>query len=77
MGLSSKLSFVRDRHVECFLWTFGLLPEPSFSGCRIEMAKTIAIMLVIDDIYDTYGSYDDLLLFTKAIQRFSYHQVVS
>ncbi|XP_076891503.1 putative monoterpene synthase 8 [Bidens hawaiensis] len=74
LGLSSKLCFVRDRHVECFLWTFGLLPEPSFSGSRIEMAKIIAIMLVIDDIYDTYGSYDDLLLFTKAIQRWDLNE---
>ncbi|XP_076904292.1 monoterpene synthase TPS4, chloroplastic-like isoform X2 [Bidens hawaiensis] len=68
LGLSSKLGF-RDRHVECFLWTVGLLPELSFSGSRIDLAKAIAIMLVIDDIYDTYGSYEDLLLFTDAIQR--------
>ncbi|KAK1418494.1 hypothetical protein QVD17_27639 [Tagetes erecta] len=69
LGLCSKLGFVRDRHVECFFWTFGVLPELRFSGGRIELAKSIAILLVIDDIYDTYGSYDDLVLFTKAIQR--------
>ncbi|KAJ0467250.1 putative geranyl diphosphate diphosphatase [Helianthus annuus] len=75
LGLSSKLGFVRDRHVECFLWTVGLLPEPSFSGSRIELAKTIAIMLVIDDIYDTYGSYDDLVLFTEAIKRWDLNAI--
>ncbi|XP_076939799.1 monoterpene synthase TPS4, chloroplastic-like isoform X2 [Bidens hawaiensis] len=67
LGLSSQLGF-RDRHVECFLWSVGLLPELSFSRSRIELAKAIAIMLVIDDIYDTYGSYDDLVLFTEAIK---------
>ncbi|KAD1930831.1 hypothetical protein E3N88_00789 [Mikania micrantha] len=75
LGLSTQPGYVRDRHIECFLWTFGLLPEPSFSRCRIEIAKTIAILLVIDDIYDTYGSYDDLVLFTKAIQRWDMNEM--
>lgn len=69
LGLVSKLSFVRDRHLECFLWTVGILPEKNDSGGRIELAKIIAILLVIDDIFDTYGSYEDLILFTKAIRR--------
>ncbi|KAM0037836.1 putative geranyl diphosphate diphosphatase [Helianthus debilis subsp. tardiflorus] len=75
LGLSSKLVFVRDRHVECFLWTVGLLPELSLSGSRIELAKAIAILLVIDDIYDTYGSYDDLVLFNEAIQRWDLNEM--
>nr|UIO87237.1 terpenoids synthase [Blumea balsamifera] len=75
LGLASKLYFVRDRHVECFLWTIGLLPNPNFSNSRIELAKVIAIMLVIDDIYDTYGSYNDLVLFTKAIQRWDLNEM--
>lgn len=70
MGLTDKLPFARDRPLECFLWTVGLLPERKYSTKRIEVAKTISILLVIDDIFDTYGSYDDLVLFTKAIQRF-------
>ncbi|KVH96607.1 probable terpene synthase 11 [Cynara cardunculus var. scolymus] len=69
LGLLKKLSFVRDRHLECFLWTVGVLPEKKYSGGRIELAKIIAILLVIDDIYDIYGSYEDLVLFTEAIRR--------
>nr|XP_043637123.1 probable terpene synthase 11 [Erigeron canadensis] len=75
LGLANKTSFIRDRHVECFLWTIGLLPEPKYTSCRIVLAKTIAILLVIDDIYDTYGSYNDLVLFTKAIQRWDLNEV--
>ncbi|KAK9062689.1 hypothetical protein SSX86_019878 [Deinandra increscens subsp. villosa] len=75
LGLSSKLDFVRDRHTECFLWTVGVLPEPSFSNARIVLAKTIALLLVIDDIYDTYGSYDDLVLLTEAIQRWDLNEM--
>ncbi|CAK9158995.1 unnamed protein product [Ilex paraguariensis] len=69
LGLVDKLSFARDRPLECFLWTVGILPEPKYSGCRIELAKTIAILLVIDDIFDTYGPMNELVLFTDAIRR--------
>ncbi|XP_042068265.1 geraniol synthase, chloroplastic-like [Salvia splendens] len=69
LGLVEKLSFGRDRPLECFLWTVGLLPNPKYSTCRIQLAKTIAILLVIDDIFDTYGKMDELILFTHAIQR--------
>ncbi|CAA0838107.1 terpene synthase 02 [Striga hermonthica] len=69
LGLVEKLSFARDRPLECFLWSVGLLPEPKYSVCRIELAKTIAILLVIDDIFDTYGKMDELVLFTHAIRR--------
>lgn len=69
LGLVEKLSFGRDRPLECYLWTVGLLPEPKYSNCRIELSKTIAILLVLDDIFDTYGSLDELVLFTDAIQR--------
>lgn len=70
LGLVDKLSFARDRPLECFLWSVGLLPEPKYSICRIELAKTVAILLVIDDIFDTYGKMSDLLLFTDAIRRY-------
>ncbi|GFY99123.1 terpene synthase 21 [Actinidia rufa] len=69
LGLVDKLSFGRDRPLECYLWSVGLLPEPKYSDCRIELAKTVAILLVIDDIFDTYGSLDELVLFTQAIRR--------
>ncbi|KAL4585160.1 hypothetical protein LXL04_009775 [Taraxacum kok-saghyz] len=75
LGLSGKLPFARDRPLECFLWTVGILPERKYSAKRIEIAKTISILLVIDDIFDTYGSYDDLVLFTKAIQKWDMQEI--
>nr|QFQ50298.1 geraniol synthase [Atractylodes lancea] len=75
LGLASKLSFVRDRHIECFFWTVGVLPEPKYSSSRIVLAKTIAILLVIDDVFDTYGSYEDLVHFTKAIKRWDLNEM--
>ncbi|CBI17971.3 unnamed protein product, partial [Vitis vinifera] len=55
--------------MECFLWTVGIFPDPRHSSCRIELTKAIAILLVIDDIYDSYGSLDELALFTDAVKR--------
>ena len=72
LGLAKKLSFARDRPLECYFWTVGILPEPKYSECRIELAKTIAILLVIDDMYDSYAPLDELVIFTEAIRRFVY-----
>ncbi|KAM0932755.1 putative geranyl diphosphate diphosphatase [Dioscorea sansibarensis] len=69
LGLAHKLPFARDRPLECFLWTVGIFPEPHYSECRIEVAKAVAILLVLDDVYDSYGTLDELILFTEAVQR--------
>ncbi|KAM6549108.1 hypothetical protein CsatB_020784 [Cannabis sativa] len=69
LGLVEKLGFARDRPLECFLWVVGIFPGKCYSNVRIELAKTVSILLVIDDIYDTYGSLDELHLFNHAILR--------
>ncbi|KAK7402011.1 hypothetical protein VNO78_13940 [Psophocarpus tetragonolobus] len=69
LGLVERLGFARDRPAECFLWTVGVFPEPCYSNCRIELTKAICILLVMDDIFDTYGTLDELVLFNKAIKR--------
>ncbi|KAL5571265.1 hypothetical protein UlMin_020862 [Ulmus minor] len=69
LDLVAKLDFARDRPFECFLWTAGIFPEASHSNIRIELTKTICILLVIDDIFDSYGSLDELVMFNDAIQR--------
>jgi len=71
LGLVERLGFARDKPAECFLWTVGIFPEPCYSNCRIELTKTICILLVMDDIFDTYGTLDELILFTKATKRFA------
>ncbi|KAK1326647.1 putative terpene synthase 11 [Acorus calamus] len=75
LGLVENLSFARDRPLECFLWTAGMFPEPCYSKCRIQEAKAVAILLVIDDVYDCYGSLEDLTLFTDAIRRWDVEAV--
>ncbi|CAJ1956402.1 unnamed protein product [Sphenostylis stenocarpa] len=69
LGLIERLGFGRDGPRECFLWMLGVFPEPRYSHCRIELAKAICILQVIDDMFDTYGTLDELILFTEAVKR--------
>ncbi|WOH16428.1 hypothetical protein DCAR_0935981 [Daucus carota subsp. sativus] len=75
LGLSRKLSFARDRLVESFIWMVGIIPQPEFGYCRIELAKAIQMISVIDDIYDVYGTVPELELFTDAIERWDINSI--
>nr|QLC36836.1 terpene synthase 36 [Cannabis sativa] len=67
--LGEKLNFARDRLMECFLWKVGVRFEPKFSYFRKTTAKLYELITLIDDIYDVYGTLDELELFTKAVER--------
>nr|WNI01933.1 terpene synthase [Psidium guajava] len=71
MGLDfkMKLPFARDRLVEGYFWILGIHFEPELAVARRMMTKVIALTSVLDDIYDVYGTYEELELFTQAIQR--------
>ncbi|QCD87890.1 isoprene synthase [Vigna unguiculata] len=68
MGLASKLSFSRDRLMECFFWTVGMDFEPQFSDLRKGLTKVTSLITTIDDVYDVYGTLDELELFTAAVE---------
>ncbi|XP_014491399.1 probable terpene synthase 2 isoform X1 [Vigna radiata var. radiata] len=67
LDVSSNLPFTRDRIVECFFWALGVYFEPQYS--RWITAKSAALGTIVDDIYDAYGTIEELELFTKAIDR--------
>ncbi|KAH9751609.1 Beta-myrcene/(E)-beta-ocimene synthase 2 [Citrus sinensis] len=67
--LGEKLSFARDSLVASFLWSMGIGSEPQFAYCRRIVTIAIALITVIDDIYDVYGTLDGLELFTAAVER--------
>jgi len=48
-----------------------MLHHPQFSNCRVEMTKVSAFVYIIDDIFDIYGSPDELDLFTDAINKYN------
>ncbi|PRQ31630.1 putative lyase [Rosa chinensis] len=69
LDTANKLSFARDRVVECYFWILGVHFEPQYYPSRMILSKVIALTSVIDDIYDVYGTFEELVLFTEAIER--------
>ncbi|KAL5804317.1 hypothetical protein ACOSQ3_031117 [Xanthoceras sorbifolium] len=59
VDVKAKFPYARDRLVECYFWTMGV---------RI-LTKVTAMASILDDTYDAYGTYEELELFTDAIQR--------
>lgn len=64
------MKFARDRLMVHFLWTVGVGFEPQFGYCRRMLTEVNALVTLIDDIYDVYGTLDELELFTDAVRRF-------
>lgn len=56
--------------MECFFWAVGIVSKPQFSNCRKGLTKVASLVTIIDDVYDVYGTLDELELFTDAVQRF-------
>ncbi|KAL0443444.1 UNVERIFIED_CONTAM: Germacrene-D synthase [Sesamum latifolium] len=69
LDFANKFRFARNRVVECYFWILGVYFEPQYNVARRMLTKVIALTSVIDDIYDVYGTLDDLQLFTDVIQR--------
>lgn len=68
-NFKEKLPFARDRWVECYFWGLGLYFEPQYALARTILTKVFSLMIVLDDIYDVYGTLEEVTLFTDAIDR--------
>ncbi|GFZ04840.1 terpenoid cyclases/Protein prenyltransferases superfamily protein [Actinidia rufa] len=68
LDFAKKLPFARDRMVECYFWILGVYFEPQYLLARRMLTKVIAMISIIDDIYDVYGTLEELVLFTDAIE---------
>ncbi|KAJ9535900.1 hypothetical protein OSB04_un000941 [Centaurea solstitialis] len=71
LDVPNKYFYARDRIVESYFWILGLYFEPQYASSRIFLTKLFGLLTVIDDTYDAYGVYEELELFTEAIQRWS------
>ncbi|KAK9137637.1 hypothetical protein Sjap_008231 [Stephania japonica] len=69
LDFALKLPFARDRIVECYFWIVGTYYEPSYALARLFLTKATVLTSVVDDIYDIYGTIDELKLFTDAFER--------
>ncbi|KAF8408838.1 hypothetical protein HHK36_004907 [Tetracentron sinense] len=68
IDIAKKMPFARDRLVECYFWGLGVYFEPQYASGRILMTKLVSIVSIIDDIFDVYGTLEELQLFNDAIQ---------
>ncbi|KAI4347973.1 hypothetical protein L6164_008741 [Bauhinia variegata] len=69
IGLGEKFSFARSRLVESFLWNVGVASEPHLRYFRRMSAALYQLITMIDDVYDVYGTIEELELFTNAMER--------
>ena len=69
LEVPTNFPFARDRIVESYFWTLGAYFEPHFGVGRKILTKVIVISSILDDIYDAYGTFEELQIFTTAIQR--------
>ncbi|EEF38934.1 (+)-delta-cadinene synthase isozyme A, putative [Ricinus communis] len=69
LDFTTKLSFARDRVIECSFWALGVFYEPQFVFARQVLSKAVAILSVMDDIYDVHGTIEELELFTEVVER--------
>ncbi|KAM7530150.1 hypothetical protein LguiB_033560 [Lonicera macranthoides] len=67
--LGDKLSFARDNLVENFYWSVGVIYEPQFQYSRRIITQLASLITIIDDIYDQYGTLQQLEIFTNAVER--------
>lgn len=65
----AKVEFFRHRHVEYYFFAVTGTFEPQFSQSRIAFAKICVAMTILDDLYDTYGTLEELRPFTEAMKR--------
>ncbi|KAL6977682.1 putative terpene synthase 13 [Sarracenia purpurea var. burkii] len=68
-GLASELRFIRNQPLKWYMWSMAILTDQSSSEQRIELTKAISFIYIIDDIFDVYGSLEELTLFTEAVNR--------
>ncbi|GKU94692.1 hypothetical protein SLEP1_g8145 [Rubroshorea leprosula] len=69
LDFATKLPYARDRIVECYIWIMGVYFEPKYSLARMFLTKVIAMTSILDDTYDNYGTYEELEVLTKCVER--------
>ncbi|KAK3003871.1 hypothetical protein RJ639_019211 [Escallonia herrerae] len=61
--------------MENFVWTVGYSFKPEFGYSRRISTKVNALITTIDDVYDVYGTLEELELFTSVIESWDVHQM--
>ncbi|GAB2284619.1 hypothetical protein Dimus_019074 [Dionaea muscipula] len=71
LGIASKLRSFRERVGESYFWGYGVFFEPQYALVRKIGAQSCMLTTVVDDLYDSYGTAEELELLTQAIERWN------
>ncbi|XP_039172325.1 alpha-bisabolol synthase-like [Eucalyptus grandis] len=66
----NKMTFCRDRLVEHYFWCCSMVFEPQYTAFREMTMKLTCMVTLIDDVYDVYGTLEELEVLTDFIVRF-------
>lgn len=64
-----ELSFARNRIVQLYLWAYVVYYEQEYSCARMILAKLLAMITMMDDIYDTRATLEESKELNEAIKR--------
>ncbi|KGN64589.1 (3S,6E)-nerolidol synthase 1 [Cucumis sativus] len=67
--LGKGLSFARDQPIKWYVASLVCLTDSFYSEQRIQLAKSITFIYLIDDLFDVFGTLNELTLFTEAVYR--------
>ncbi|KAL8512340.1 hypothetical protein ACS0TY_018716 [Phlomoides rotata] len=71
LEVPTKLFYARDRIVENYFWVAGIYFEPEHAFARNVFNKLQMLVVVCDDTFDAYATFEELQLFTEAIESWS------
>ncbi|XP_039165819.1 alpha-terpineol synthase, chloroplastic-like [Eucalyptus grandis] len=66
---ANKMTFGRDRLMENYFWSMIMVFEPQHIAFREMNGKIASMVTLIDDVYDVYGTPEELELLTDFIVR--------
>lgn len=55
--------------MELYFWVVACIFEPFFSQSRIAFAKITTVGAILDDLYDTHGTLEEVRTITEAVRR--------
>nr|AFU73872.1 putative monofunctional diterpene synthase [Pinus contorta] len=65
----AELNFTRDRVAEIYFSIASTMFEPELATCRAIFTKTTVCLVILDDLYDTHASLENINLFNEAFKR--------
>ncbi|KAK9714841.1 hypothetical protein RND81_06G124000 [Saponaria officinalis] len=72
LQLPKELKDARNQPIKWHMWSLACLQGLHMAELRLELTKAISFIYIIDDIYDIYGTLDELTQFTEAVTRWEY-----